>query len=334
MERLPLAGTGRSTTRLGFGCTPLMARINRKESLALLETAWDAGIRHFDVAPLYGWGEAESCLGEFLLRHAGQVTVTTKYGILPPPRRWWLGLGRQMAGTVIRALPGIKRRLARAANATLGDSRKSSLSVPEARASLERSRAALQTDCIDLWLLHDVAAARLLDPALLDFLRESVAAGKIADFGVSHDVAEICTLWEQKRDYCHVLQFEWSVRQPIRTFPGSFRIQHRALAHNLSALRTQLDQQPDLCRSWSRELDCDLAAPGKLAGLMVRAALLLNPGCIVLVSSRNPGHIAANVRAAEDITLDDAARRLYGLVQRDLGAPLQDTATDAASSAV
>ena len=38
-------------------------------SLRLLEAAYDAGIRHFDVAPMYGYGEAESCLGEFRARH-------------------------------------------------------------------------------------------------------------------------------------------------------------------------------------------------------------------------------------------------------------------------
>ena len=60
-----------------------MGSISRRESLRLLEAAFDAGIRHFDVAPMYGYGEAEGCLGEFLQRHRADVTVTTKYGIPP-----------------------------------------------------------------------------------------------------------------------------------------------------------------------------------------------------------------------------------------------------------
>ena len=55
--------------------------LNRRQSLALLESAFEAGIRHFDTAPMYGYGEAESCLWEFLSKHPGEMTVTTKFGI-------------------------------------------------------------------------------------------------------------------------------------------------------------------------------------------------------------------------------------------------------------
>ena len=78
MEQINLGTSGRTTTRLGFGCGSIMGAMSGRDSLALLEAAYDAGIRHFDVAPRYGYGEAESCLGEFLQRHRGQVTVTTK----------------------------------------------------------------------------------------------------------------------------------------------------------------------------------------------------------------------------------------------------------------
>ena len=83
METIPLGATGRSTTRLGFGCSSIMGGLGYRESLNVLESAWNAGIRHFDVAPAYGYGEAEGCLGEFMRRHQGQMTVTTKFGIPP-----------------------------------------------------------------------------------------------------------------------------------------------------------------------------------------------------------------------------------------------------------
>ncbi len=318
MDQLLLATTGRATTRLGFGCSTLMGRMNRKESLAVLDAAWDAGIRHIDVAPLYGWGAAESCVGEFLRRHGGQATVTTKYGVLPPPRQWWMGIARQLVRPVIRAVPGVKQRLMHAAKATLGDSRKASLSPQEVRASLERSRMALKTDRIDLWLFHDVAADQLTDPALLNAMQEAVTAGLIGDFGVTQDVAEIPKLYQEKHEYCHVLQFEWSVRQPIPQYPCSFRIHHRSLAHNFLALRDLLVQRNGLRRAWSDELGYDLGSPQVLSGLMLKAALLLNPSAVILVSSKDPAHISANVRAAEDAALDAPARRFYELVQRDL----------------
>ena len=72
METDRAGDNGRTTTRLGYGCSSLMGALGQKESLALLEAAYDAGVRHFDVAPLYGFGQAEGCLGEFLARHRGR----------------------------------------------------------------------------------------------------------------------------------------------------------------------------------------------------------------------------------------------------------------------
>ena len=45
-----------TTTRLGLGGSSIMGVLNRRQSLALLESAYDAGIRHFDTAPMYGYG--------------------------------------------------------------------------------------------------------------------------------------------------------------------------------------------------------------------------------------------------------------------------------------
>src|SRR6266851_5491872 len=117
MEQIALGTSGRHTTRLGFGCGSIMGVLGRHDSLKLLETAYDAGIRHFDVAPRYGYGEAESCLGEFLEHHRGQITVTTKYGIAPPKKSAIIKLGRSLAGPIVKQLPSLKHRLAQAANA-------------------------------------------------------------------------------------------------------------------------------------------------------------------------------------------------------------------------
>src|SRR5262245_15220330 len=76
-----LPGSGRSTSRLGFGFGTLM-RIPRLEDRdAVLRAAYEAGIRHFDVARSYGLGRAESELGRFLKTAGGGVTVGTKFGI-------------------------------------------------------------------------------------------------------------------------------------------------------------------------------------------------------------------------------------------------------------
>src|SRR5665213_3755850 len=105
LPRIALADTGRETTRLGFGGAGLMGRLSERESLRLLETAYDAGIRHFDVAPSYGHGMAERCLGKFLRGKIDQVTVATKYGILSPQRAGLLDIARNVTRPVLRRLP-------------------------------------------------------------------------------------------------------------------------------------------------------------------------------------------------------------------------------------
>ncbi len=96
MKKVTLPGTTSNLSKLGFGCGSLMARIKQKESVELLETAFEAGITHFDVARSYGYGEAEKAVGAFIADKRDQVTVTTKLGRLqglplPPPNEGFQG---------------------------------------------------------------------------------------------------------------------------------------------------------------------------------------------------------------------------------------------------
>lgn len=73
-------------TRLGFGCVPLGNYPNALSDAAAsdaLATAYSAGIRFFDVAPLYGHGLAEHRLGAFLRgRSRREYGLSTKVGRL------------------------------------------------------------------------------------------------------------------------------------------------------------------------------------------------------------------------------------------------------------
>src|SRR5215471_15656880 len=52
--------------RLGMGCGDLCGGAGQSHSAKLVRTAYDAGIRYFDVARLYGNGSAEGVLGNAL----------------------------------------------------------------------------------------------------------------------------------------------------------------------------------------------------------------------------------------------------------------------------
>jgi aryl-alcohol dehydrogenase-like predicted oxidoreductase len=317
MDQIALGTSGRHTTRLGFGCGNLMGATGHRDSLKLLETAFDAGIRHFDVAPMYGYGEAESCLGDFLARHREQITVTTKYGIAPVKKSALISLGRRVAGPLVRQLPGLKQRLAKTANALTHIDQRPSFTTAEARASLDRSLAALRTDRIDLWLLHEATALDLQDDALLSLLEAEVEKGTIGTFGVGSSADKIPALVHDRPAYCRTLQYEWSVFDaPIRQ-SAHFRIHHRALTANFRTLHSALIKNQTVCQRWSASTDADLSDEETLAHLVLKAALVLNPASIILFSSKNPAHIEANVRTADVSSLELPARQLHYLIQSE-----------------
>jgi D-threo-aldose 1-dehydrogenase len=75
---------GLAFTELGFGAAPLgnlYRAITEEEAEAILESAWTAGIRYFDTAPLYGLGLSETRLNRFLRgKPREDYVLSTKVG--------------------------------------------------------------------------------------------------------------------------------------------------------------------------------------------------------------------------------------------------------------
>ncbi len=309
-------GVATPTTKLGYGCSRLMGRLGARQSLALLATAYDSGIRHFDVAPSYGFGAAEAVLGGAFAGKRDTVTIATKFGLSPPRHPALLTAARSVAVPLVKLVPGANRHFARAAGGLVSRAR---FSPGELRLSLERSLAALRTDYIDILLLHEAVASDLGD-ALLGELERIVAEGKIRTFGIGSAAGAAAAIHRADRRFCPVMQFEWSVLSGEKPdYPGSFLITHRGLSENFNRLRAWLGANPGIARRWSDELACDVAAPDALSGLMLAAARAANRGGITLFSSHDAGHIRRNAAF-----LDDGARLAAGtvfarLVARDAG---------------
>ena len=103
MRTRRLLGTEIETSVIGLGCASLFRLPRAEERRLVLEAAYEAGIRHFDVAPMYGLGMAEPELATFIARRRDECTITTKFGIDPTP------LGR-MAGQLQRPVRMALRR--------------------------------------------------------------------------------------------------------------------------------------------------------------------------------------------------------------------------------
>ncbi len=191
MDYLTLAPGLPPSSRLGFGCGGVMGRVGRAQSLRAIAAALDGGITHFDVARLYGYGDAEALLGAALKGRRDKVVIASKFGLTAPRAAGALRALKPIAQKLVATVPGARgvvRSLVGGAAQT-----KDRFSLASARAALERSLAALQTDYVDLWFLHDCLAADLTDE-LRNFLDAQVAAGKIRAYGVASDIETVAAV--------------------------------------------------------------------------------------------------------------------------------------------
>lgn len=169
---------------LGFGCAPVMGKVGEAQSLRAMAEAFELGVTHFDVARSYGFGRAEQVVGRFIRGRRDKVTVTTKFGVVPPH----VGLRTKTLIPVARFvsgfLPQLNARLRRKSSQLLASR---NFDVSYARKCLDQSLASIGTDYIDIYLLHEPVSSLITEPgALIRLLEDSIIAGKIRRWGFAY----------------------------------------------------------------------------------------------------------------------------------------------------
>jgi aryl-alcohol dehydrogenase-like predicted oxidoreductase len=172
MKRV-LGRSGIEASAVGMGCWAvggpweMMGRqagwgvVDDVESTRAIHAALELGVNLFDTAASYGAGHSERLLGAALRERRDQVVIVTKFGYEVD----------ESARTVT----------------AYGASEEESDVAGHVRADLERSLRRLDTDHIDVYLLHvwGLELGRAL--ATRDVLEELVAEGKIRTYGWSTD---------------------------------------------------------------------------------------------------------------------------------------------------
>ena len=292
MKHVILPGGERKTSRLGYGTSGLHGGLSKRASLRLLETAFDAGVRHFDTAPMYGLGDSEAIVGEFLAGHRGQVSITTKFGILPPKSKTLFGIARTLLRPLVAPFPRVKSRVVRTMRAVSVKSAPPAnvrYSVEAMLASLGDSLRALRCDRTDLFLLHEAEGIDVNDD-LRAALDNQVRKGLIGAWGLGSARTKIDSAVGDAVTPYAVLQFEWSVRsdRPPQ-YPGSFTITHGALKDTMAWLQGEL-AHPQQRRAWTKEVK-EVADAPSLPKILLGAAVSANPSGIVLFTSKVESHI-------------------------------------------
>lgn len=187
MRSSPVGQTDIRVTEVGFGCSGL-GNLGRKvddaECLAILERAWQFGIRYFDTAPHYGRGLSEARLKPFLAgKPRDSFVLSTKVGRLLSP-----GPALDQADGFIAPLP----------NAVRYD-----YSGDGIEASFEQSCARLGVSKIDIAFVHDIGTVTHgpqansqhmhdLMTTGFDRLRHLRARGRIGAIGIGVNEVPVC----------------------------------------------------------------------------------------------------------------------------------------------
>ena len=285
---------------LGFGCSALVGGRTRREAERLLAAAVDAGVRHFDVARVYGTGDAERLVGAFVRDRGEAITLATKFGIDPIHRSPLTDVAKRVvrvAGRRSRRVLGAARR--HSAHTT----KRGDFSPEKACSSLRTSLTELGLDQVDAYLMHDCAAADWASAELRVALEELVTAGLTRSFGTATGRAETLDILAG-RDAPPVAQFDSSALEPgpiaeLRR-AGSVTVTYSALSRALPELRGHFTRRPELSAEWSRALDLDASSMQTLAELLLADALARNRGGVVLFASAHPQRIERAAAVARD----------------------------------
>jgi aryl-alcohol dehydrogenase-like predicted oxidoreductase len=273
MDYVTLAPGLPASSRLGFGCGSVMGRVGRGQSLRAIAAALDAGITHFDVAPLYGYGEAEALLGQALSGRRDRVVVASKFGLEPPRSAGVLRALKPLAQQLAASIPGTRRVLRSLVGGT--SQAASRFSVAAAAASLDRSLAALKTDYLDILFLHD-CAVNDLSGELLVFLDRQVGAGKIRAYGVATGIEAVLPLHRTQGDRLLYQFANGLFARNAERLPGASRVVAHSPFFGAERLRGRV-------------------AAGDVHALMLSYALTAPKVGVVLCSMLDPTHLKANL---------------------------------------
>ncbi len=304
MKQRPLGRTGISVSEIGLGAWQLAnadwGLHDPDEARRLIEQALNAGCNFFDTAPGYGAGRSETLLGEVLRPVRGRVTICTKFGHSPQGE--------------------------------------TDFSVSAIRTSLEASLKRLQTDYLDVYLLHN-PPAELMDgnhaPHYEELERLKVE-GKVRAYGVSADYSkDLETVLETTASSVIEVLFNVFHQEPKVSFrkaqdSGVGLITKVPLDSGWLSGKYRRDSTFEgVRRRWSSEVIARRAAlveqlsalipPGRsLAHAALQYVLAQPEVSTVIAGAKTVDQVQDNVAAATSELPTEVVREIYSFWEREL----------------
>jgi aryl-alcohol dehydrogenase-like predicted oxidoreductase len=185
-----LGRSGIKVSALGLGCWAIggpfllgglqdgWGDVDDKESIRAMHAAFDLGVNFVDTADAYGVGHSEQVVGQAVLGRRSRMVISTKFGFF----------GNEST----KMLHGVN------------------LDPDYAERACDASLKRLNTDYIDLYLLHvgDISVSQI--GPILDALDRLVEKGKIRTYGWSTDLADGAAAFA-KRPNCSAIEHDMNV---------------------------------------------------------------------------------------------------------------------------
>lgn len=288
---------GKTMPAIGFGCMNVShayGGVSHEEGFAVIQRAYDVGVRHFDTAALYGQGRNEKLVGE-ALKHVRQDIFLASKCVM-----------------------------------TFADGKKNIDGSPASMLrTLDNALQSLQTDHIDLYYMHRLDFNVPIEESI-GALATAVAAGKIGAIGLSEVSADTIARAHAEHPIA-ALQSEYSLwtRNPEIAALKACRergiplvafspIARAFLSGELESMEQMADSdirrnmprfhEPNWSKNLSllgryREIAADLGC--SMAQLALAWCLAKGDDIIPIPGTKNIDHVAENF-AAMDIELSDS----------------------------
>ena len=276
MHKVKIPGSAAEVCRIGLGAGGLIGGANLRESIAVFEAAYEAGIRYVDVAPLYGL--AEDVVGDLVHSYRDDFILATKVGIARPKLPGLFSLVRKTLRPVALRLPAVKELALRQAQALVT----TGLFHPnQVRSSLEDSLRRLKTEWVDVLLLHEPTTGDMT-PELLGELDRFVSSGRVRLLGTGTQEPA-----ENSIRYGDVWQHRYAPGDSLPANNSVLRVVHGVLRYGLPLLQTAIAARPATASALSGRYGYDFFDPDAHPAILATLALAADPRSVLLVSSRH-----------------------------------------------
>ncbi len=218
---------------IGFGGASITSMFSYSSALDLLEEAYRLGIRHFDTAPLYGQGYSEVIFGNFIKNKRKEISISTKFGLGEAYRN---KMPVQLLIPLNYLAKKFKKQFLTQENTNKNEYKPltyRTLNKKEVKASFESSLTRLQTDYVDLYLIHEGLPTFLTDECL-QYLLDLREQGRVKKLGIASNIRDIAAWADDEFKHWDVLQYEGRlhdnlVNTLLTRYPAHLHIHHSCL---------------------------------------------------------------------------------------------------------